>query len=77
MKKLIAALLLVVLLFQAGAVIAEEGIKIYFLGNQITADVEPYIENSRTYLPVRFVAENLDAKVTWGGTDGSVTIVVE
>lgn len=46
-------------------------------GAPVELDCPAFIANSRTYLPVRFVAENLDAKVTWGGADGSVTIVVE
>lgn len=46
-------------------------------GAPVELDCPAYIANSRTYLPVRFVSENMGAKVTWGGADGSVTIVVE
>jgi len=46
-------------------------------GDPVELDCPAYIANSRTYLPVRFVSENLGAEVTWGGADGSVTIVVE
>ena len=35
----------------------------------------PFIENSRTYLPVRFVAENLGATVLWNEDNMEVTII--
>jgi micrococcal nuclease len=38
-------------------------------------DVAPFIENSRTWVPVRFVAENLAASVYWSQEDQKVTIV--
>jgi hypothetical protein len=34
-------------------------------GARITYDVAPMIRNGRTMLPLRFVAEELDLKVTW------------
>jgi uncharacterized protein YjdB len=34
-------------------------------GVRKTMDVAPYIENSRTFLPIRFVSENLGASVEW------------
>lgn len=37
-------------------------------------DVAPFIENSRTWVPVRFVSENLAASVDWSATDQKVTI---
>jgi len=38
-------------------------------------DVAPFIENNRTWVPVRFVAENLAASVYWSQEDQKVTIV--
>lgn len=43
-------------------------------GKTKTNDVAPKIVNSRTMLPVRFVAENLGAKVEWDGEKELVTI---
>jgi hypothetical protein len=40
----------------------------------VSFDVAPRIINSRTYVPVRFVAENLGASVEWDGEDNKVTI---
>ncbi len=37
-------------------------------------DVAPQLINSRTMVPVRFVAEGLGARVDWDGTERSVTI---
>jgi hypothetical protein len=35
--------------------------------NKRKMDVKPFLQNKRTYVPIRFVAEALGAKVTWGG----------
>lgn len=37
-------------------------------------DTVPYIRNDRTYLPVRFVSENLGAIVTWDANTGTAYI---
>ncbi len=47
----------------------------YVNGEAITLDSPAYIENSRTYLPLRFVAENLDATVLWKATTHQVYII--
>lgn len=31
----------------------------------VSTDQHPYIENSRTFVPIRFIAENLGANVSW------------
>ncbi|MGN1230440.1 MAG: copper amine oxidase N-terminal domain-containing protein [Anaerotignum sp.] len=38
-------------------------------------DSPAFIENDRTYLPLRFVAENLGATVFWNADTQEVTIV--
>ncbi len=43
-------------------------------GQAIPLDVAPFIENSRTYMPVRFVAEQLGANVAWDGATSTATI---
>lgn len=40
-------------------------------------DVAPVIQNDRTYLPIRFVTENLDAKVDWINSTREAVIVFE
>ena len=44
-------------------------------GNPVELDSPAFIENGRTYLPIRFVAENLDAAVTWDADTKEVTVV--
>lgn len=49
--------------------------KAYQNEKEITLDVAPVILNGRTLVPVRFVAESLNAKVDWDETNNSVVIV--
>ena len=43
-------------------------------GEEKPLDAPAFIENSRTYLPVRFVAEALGGTVAWDGATGTATI---
>ena len=43
-------------------------------GEAVELDSPAFIENSRTYLPVRFVAEKLGGTVTWDGNTSTATI---
>ncbi|MBQ4557599.1 MAG: leucine-rich repeat protein [Clostridia bacterium] len=43
-------------------------------GNSVTTDVPPIIENNRTMLPARFVAEALGATVSWDAPTRTATI---
>ena len=43
-------------------------------GEAVELDSPAFIENSRTYLPVRFVAEKLGATVDWDGNTSTATI---
>ena len=43
-------------------------------GTPVQLDCPAFIENSRTYLPIRFIAENLGATVVWDGIAQTVTI---
>lgn len=44
-------------------------------GSPVELDAPAYIANGRTYLPLRFVAENLGATVTWNGETQTITII--
>ena len=44
-------------------------------GEPVQLDAPAFIANDRTYLPVRFVAENLGATVSWDAETNKVTIV--
>ena len=43
-------------------------------GKTVELDAPAFIEGGRTYLPVRFVSENLGAKVGWDGATSTVTL---
>ena len=43
-------------------------------GGPVSLDAPAFIQDDRTYLPVRFVAENLGADVVWDATAQTVTI---
>ncbi|MBP3447825.1 MAG: N-acetylmuramoyl-L-alanine amidase [Clostridia bacterium] len=75
MKRLLATLLVLLLLLQTAIVsVADNSIRIYFMGKQITSDVEPYIENSRTMVPVRMITEKMGYDVLWNPVTRMVTI---
>lgn len=44
-------------------------------GDPVELDSPAFIENSRTYLPIRFIAENMGATVTWDADARTVKIV--
>ena len=44
-------------------------------GDPVELDSPAFIENDRTYLPIRFIAENMGATVTWDAAERTVTIV--
>ncbi len=46
-------------------------------GAEVALDTASFIENNRTYMPLRFVAENLGALVEWNGEAQKVTIAKE
>ena len=50
---------------------------IVFNGRNIHTDAKPFINNGRTLVPVRVIAENLGAQVEWLERDNSVTIFKE
>ncbi len=43
-------------------------------GEEVELDSEAFIENDRTYTPIRFISENLGAKVNWNGAYNQVVI---
>lgn len=52
----------------------ERNIKIWINDFYIMSDVHPFIENSRTYVPIRFIAEELGYDVEWDGGTRTVSI---
>lgn len=71
-------LMLVLVLSVAGSADfadAERNIKVWIEDFYVMSDVHPFVESGRTYVPIRFIAEELGYEVTWNGADKIVTIV--
>ncbi len=43
-------------------------------GQSVTLDSPPFIENGRTYCPLRFICERLGARVVWNASTQEITI---
>ncbi len=77
MKTRLSALMLVFAMvfgLTPGIVNGETGIKMWVEGNYITMDVKPYVEDSRTLIPIRFVTEALGYQVTFNGEEEKVIL---
>lgn len=68
---LAVALLITILPIYASA---DDGLKIWVDGRYIESDVDPYIEDSRTLVPIRFIAEALGYNVDWENATRTVII---
>ena len=72
-KKFKIAILILAAVFMTGFKEPSE-VKIYVNGKLIKPDQPPIIESSRTFVPVRVIAEGLGAKVEYHREDMTVTI---
>lgn len=80
MRNLIRCFFVTVLLLLSATVhnvFAEElpSVKIYLEDKLLISDVQPFIENDRTMVPVRMVAENMGYDVLWNPTNRMVTVL--
>lgn len=57
----------------AGKAFAGYTMELFVDGAEIRCDAPPYIENGRTFVPMRFAAEPLGAKVKWDNTAKTAT----
>lgn len=74
MKKKIVAGLLVLSFALTGVAMAASAISIFVDGKQVPSDVEPFVKNGRTMVPLRVIAEQLGAQVNWDPSSNSVLI---
>lgn len=65
MKKIISIILILAMLMPTAALAADDEIKVFLDGERIEFDVQPIIENERTLVPIRAIAEALGATVEW------------
>lgn len=76
-KKYIFSVMIVVLLFTyilTNICFASNNVRIVIDGEELVASPGPFIENSRTLVPIRFISERLGAKVEWNNEERQVTI---
>ena len=76
MKKLVALLLSMVMIFAATAVFAQD-VAVVVIDEKVEFDRAPIVENDVLYIPLRFVAEKLGATVAWDGDTQSVFVSVD
>ena len=81
MKKFIAMLLTASALFTASAAstafAADNEPAVYLNGTQMTFDVNPFIEEDRTLVPMRAIFEAVGANVQWDEDDRTVHAIRE
>lgn len=70
----ILIMLMMFIQFSNTEVLATDEPKLLLDGKNITALAEPVIQNNRTLVPIRFIAEQLGAEVDWHNDDWTVTI---
>lgn len=70
-----AAITLSLLLgYVLGASAQEKGVRIVVNGKKIQCNPPAFIQDGRVFVPLRFVAEALGAKVEWNGAESTVLI---
>ncbi len=86
LKKSWIIILAVALIFTIGAVSnvsassimqtvqAYQGVKIFYNGQQLTDEKQPYIINDTTYVPLRMLMENIGCDVTWDSANYRVIV---
>ncbi|MGE5371081.1 MAG: stalk domain-containing protein [Solirubrobacterales bacterium] len=74
-KKMIAVVLisLTVVLFACSA-FALQPIQLWINGKQVVTEQTPILQNGRVYVPIRVVADNMNATVGWSAADRKVDI---
>jgi hypothetical protein len=73
-KSWLIVTLVLVLVMGAGTALALDPIKIIVNGQEVVGDIPAQIINGRTMVPIRLVAEALDADVRWDEVNRQVVI---
>ncbi len=76
MKKLVAVLLSMVMIFAVTNVFAQD-VNVIVIDEKVEFDRAPLVEEDTLYIPLRFVAEKLGATVAWDGETQSVFVSVD
>lgn len=73
-KKLLIGVLIMVLTLGVGTALALDPIRIVVNGIEVTGDTQPLIINGRTMVPIRLIAEALDAEVDYDAVQRKVIV---
>lgn len=76
-KAIVMLVMIVMLVNITPNAYAQSPIKLVVDGKEIKADPEAFIKNDRTLVPIRVIAEELDAEVTWDNDKREVNISKE
>ena len=71
MKKVVALLLSMIMIFAATGALAQD-VAVIVIDEKVEFDRAPMVEEGTLYIPLRFVAEKLGATVAWDGETKSV-----
>lgn len=75
MKKRILLIVLALLMLVPNVGFASnQDVKLWIDGSYVESDVEPFIQDSRTMVPIRVISESLGFKVLWGESEQKVII---
>lgn len=76
MKKIILSIMVMLIIMSVVVVSASSNISVFVDGNEVNfPDQRPFIDsNDRTLVPIRFIAEEMGAKVDWDAAKKLVTI---
>jgi len=74
MKRIILSALVLCILIAGLLPIQATTIPIYIQGKQVKPDTPPILQNNRTFVPIRYIAESFGAKVNWNEQAQRVTI---
>ena len=73
-KALVMGVTLIITLLVGSVGFTANDITVKLNGHTLNFDVPPQVINGRTMVPIRFVAENLNAEVSWDDKDRCITI---
>lgn len=74
MKKIVSKFLVCAMIITNSVAVFGATTHIFLDGKKLILDKSPFVENNRTYLPLRAVSENLGALVDWNGQTKIITI---
>lgn len=73
-KKLLFILLAIMLLIPNASLADTQDVKLWINGSYVESDVDPFIQDSRTLVPIRVISETLGYDVEWDDVNWIVTV---